>query len=96
MQWTVFCILATHGICLQAGNKFETIGGGVSGSTPLKLESLSLMATGFGVLFLVCGLLSLLPLGHENALTLNHANWKLSAGVFFVFSFLCFLVTILV
>jgi hypothetical protein len=61
-------------------NKFETIGGGVSGSVAIKREWLQ----GF---FLVAGGLSLLGMvlaiavPHRNALLLNYNNWKQSAVV---------------
>ncbi len=90
-QLILFGILAMSDISLLAGNKFETIGGGVSGSTPIKLESMRPIAMGFGVFLLAGGLLSLLPMGHKNALTLNYTNWKVSAAVFFIFSFLSFI-----
>ncbi len=89
-QLILFGILAMSDISLLAGNKFETIGGGVSGSTPIKLESLRPIAIGFGAFFLACGLLSLLPMGHKNALTMNYSNWKVSAGAFLILSFLSF------
>ena len=61
-------------------NKFETIGGGVSGSTGLKLEwlqSFLFIVAGMGAL----GALLAVIYPHNNALYLNYANWKKSAIV---------------
>ena len=69
-------------------NKFETIGGGVSGSAHLKQEWLK------GFLYIVGGL-SLLTTAlavfvpHNNALFLNFANWKQSAIVSFLIAVVC-------
>ena len=70
-------------------NKFETIGGGVSGSSGFKREWMQ----GF---FLVLGGASLLGtlltifIPHRNAAYLNYGNWKQSAAVLFVFSLVFF------
>jgi hypothetical protein len=70
-------------------NKFETIGGGVSGSAQFKQEWLK------GFLYIVGGL-SLLTTAlavfvpHNNALYLNFANWKQSAIVSFLIAVACF------
>jgi hypothetical protein len=70
-------------------NKFETIGGGVSGSMEMKREWLQ-------ILFLVAGGSSLLGailaifVPHRNALLLNYSNWKQSAVVLGVMSLVFF------
>ena len=64
-------------------NKFETIGGGVQGSTQVKIEYLQLVAYVAGGIFLVAGVLSIL-LHDKNAQTLNYTMWKSSAVLFFL------------
>ena len=70
-------------------NKFETIGGGVSGSSGIKRTWLQ----GF---FLVLGGASLLGsvlsifVPHRNAAYLNYGNWKQSAAILFVFAVVFF------
>ena len=70
-------------------NKFETIGGGVSGSSGIKRTWLQ----GF---FMVLGGASLLGsalsvfVPHKNAAYLNYGNWKQSAAVLFVFAVVFF------
>ncbi len=70
-------------------NKFETIGGGVSGSSGVKREWMQ----GF---FLVLGGASLLGtlltivVPHRNAAYLNYGNWKQSAAVLLVFAVIFF------
>jgi hypothetical protein len=70
-------------------NKFETIGGGVSGASGIKRAWLQ----GF---FMVLGGASLLGsalsifVPHRNAAYLNYGNWKQSAAVLFVFAVVVF------
>jgi hypothetical protein len=64
-------------------NKFETIGGGVQGSTQVKIEYLQVVAYVAGGIFLVAGVLSIL-LHDKNAQTLNYTMWKSSAVLFFL------------
>lgn len=90
LQLLVFGVLVTMDSSLMAANKFETIGGGVAGSTSIKLMYLRPISIGFGLFFLACSLLSLTPLGHKNALTMNHTRWKLSSGIFFLLSVISF------
>ena len=61
-------------------NKFETIGGGISGSAGLKLEWLQtflFIIAGMGAL----GALLAVVYPRKNALFLNYTNWKKSAIV---------------
>jgi len=67
-------------------NKFETIGGGVQGSTRVKLEYLRVVAYIASGIFLVSGVLAIL-LHNRNAQTLNYTLWKPSAALFFLFGF---------
>lgn len=64
-------------------NKFETIGGGVQGSTKVKVEYLQVIAYVAGGIFLLAGVLSIL-LHDRNAQTLNYTMWKVSSGLFFL------------
>ncbi len=71
-----------------AENKFEIIGGGVSGSTQLKKEHIQV------ILYVVSGILLLfavlaVALPRRNPLMLNFANWKQSASVLLVLCILC-------
>lgn len=64
-------------------NKFETIGGGVSGSIQFKRDWLAkFFAIAGGVSLLSAILAVVVP--HKNALFLNHANWKRSAVVLLI------------
>lgn len=71
-----------------AGNKFETISGGVSGSVKLKKEHIQIVLYVVSGIFLFSALLAV-ALPHRNALMLNFANWKQSAAVLFIFCILC-------
>lgn len=62
-------------------NKFETIGGGVSGSSQLKLEWLQGFLFVVGGISLTSSVLAVL-VPHDNPLYLNYGNWKKSAIVF--------------
>ncbi len=70
-------------------NKFETIGGGVAGSSGIKREWLQKF-------FLVAGGISLfgaflaVVVPRKNALFLNFRNWKASAAVLTVLSIIFF------
>ena len=70
-------------------NKFETIGGGVQGSTRLKVEYLQVFAYAAGAIFLVAGVLAIL-LQNRNALTLNYTMWRTSSVLFFLLSIAAF------
>jgi hypothetical protein len=87
--------ICTYGLHVQAGNKFETIGGGVSGSTALKLAHLQPVSLAFGVFFLIAALLSLSSIGHKNALSPNHSLWKQSAAILFGLSLVSFAAALL-
>lgn len=85
--WAVLLIL---GIALAlaepaSANKFETIGGGVSGSVEIKREWLQAFFLTLGGLSLLGSVLSLV-LPHGNALLMNFRNWKQSAAVLAVFA----------
>lgn len=62
-------------------NKFETIGGGVSGSRQFKLDWLQGFLYVVGGVSLTSSLLAVL-VPHDNPLYLNYGNWKKSAIVF--------------
>ncbi|MES9971257.1 MAG: hypothetical protein ABW092_14590 [Candidatus Thiodiazotropha sp.] len=64
-------------------NKFETIGGGVAGSTRVKVEYLQVIAYVAGGIFLLAGILAIV-LHDKNAQTLNYTMWKPSAAIFFL------------
>ncbi|MCU7905400.1 MAG: hypothetical protein KZQ76_05965 [Candidatus Thiodiazotropha sp. (ex Epidulcina cf. delphinae)] len=66
-------------------NKFETIGGGVQGSTKIKIEYLQIIAYVAGGIFLISGILAIV-LHDKNALTLNYTMWKSSSAMFFILS----------
>lgn len=75
-------------------NKFETIGGGVQGSTQVKIEYLQLVAYVAGGLFLLLGILAI-ALHNKNAHSLNFTMWKSSSAVFFLLSVGAFVAAIL-
>ncbi|MCU7920019.1 MAG: hypothetical protein KZQ95_16930 [Candidatus Thiodiazotropha sp. (ex Epidulcina cf. delphinae)] len=75
-------------------NKFETIGGGVQGSTKVKAEYLQIVAYVAGGIFLVAGVLAIV-LRDRNALTLNYTMWKSSSVFFFILSIGAFVVALL-
>lgn len=66
-------------------NKFETIGGGFSGSTGIKREWLQWLFLAGGLFGLVGAILAVV-IPHKNALYLNYANWRASAIVLAVIS----------
>ena len=74
--------------CL-AGNKFETIGGGVVGSSGIKLQHLRVIGIGAGIFFLVCAVLSA-TVARGNPLTLNYSLWKQSSAVLLALSLISF------
>lgn len=75
-------------------NKFETIGGGVSGSTRVKVEYLQIIAYATGAIFLIAGILAIV-LKNKNSQTLNYTMWKPSAVVFFLMSIATFSAAVL-
>ena len=68
-------------------NKFETIGGGVSGSRQLKLDWLAGFLYAVGGLSLLGTVLAVL-MRNSNTLFLNVRNWKASASVLAVITVL--------
>jgi hypothetical protein len=66
-------------------NKFQTIGSGVSGSIPIKIEYLRISAYVVSGLCFVSGLLALTT-KQKNAHELNYTVWKRSSIVFFLLS----------
>jgi hypothetical protein len=87
LPWVVFAtvfVLLTLSEPLMA-NKFETIGGGVQGTTKVKIEYLQVIAYVTSGIFLVAGILSI-ALHNKNAQTLNYTMWKSSAAIFFLLS----------
>jgi preprotein translocase subunit SecG len=71
-------------------NKFETIGGGVQGSTKVKVEYLQVIAYVASGIFFISGVLAIL-LHNKNSQTLNYTMWKPSAAIFFILSILALL-----
>lgn len=85
----ILCLLAAVFIEPALANKFETIGGGVSGSSGIKREWLQKFFLVIGGMSLLSAILALV-VPHDNALYLNFSNWKRSfvillilAAVFF-------------
>jgi hypothetical protein len=64
-------------------NKFETIGGGVQGSSRLKIEYLRVISYAVGGFFFIAGILAII-LKKQNAATLNYTMWKSSSVLFFI------------
>ncbi len=79
------------GLC---GNKFQTIGGGVAGSTPVKLSYLRPISAGFGVFFLICTVLSASRFGHARANSTNYSLWRQSAAILGVLTLMSFAVAL--
>lgn len=77
-----------------AGNKFETISGGVQGSSRAKVEYLQVITYVAGAIFLLAGILSIV-LHDKNAQTLNYTMWKSSAAFFFLLSIGAFVAAVL-
>jgi hypothetical protein len=76
-----------------AGNKFETIGGGVTGSSRVKWEYLQIIFYVAGGIFLLLAIVSV-TMRNSNVLMLNSVLWKESSIVLIVFSLICFAVAI--
>jgi hypothetical protein len=70
-------------------NKFETIGGGVSGSSSAKLDWLRGFLYVAGGISLLSSIMAVL-VPHNNPLFLNFNNWKQSAAVLLAIAVLCF------
>jgi uncharacterized membrane protein len=64
-------------------NKFETIGGGVQGSTKIKVEYLQIVAYVAAGIFATAGVLAIV-LRNKNAQTLSYTMWRSSAVLFFL------------
>ncbi|MEJ2453662.1 MAG: hypothetical protein P8103_05840 [Candidatus Thiodiazotropha sp.] len=92
---TPWLLLAGMLVCEPLlANKFETIGGGVQGSTQIKTEYLQVIAYITGGIFLAAGVLAIL-LHDKNAQTLNYTMWKPSSALFFLLSIGCFVAAVL-
>lgn len=78
-----------------AGNRFETISGGVGGSLQVKKDFVQnfLFATA-GVFLLGAILAFVMP--HQNALMLNYSGWKQSAIFMLVLSVICLVFALLI
>lgn len=76
-------------------NKFETIGGGVSGSSRAKLDWLRGFFYVTGGISLLSAIMAVL-VPHNNPLFLNFRNWKQSAAVLLTIAVLCFGAALLV
>jgi uncharacterized membrane protein len=103
MKSTPVRILPTIAWLLPAGllfcepalaNKFETIGGGVQGSTQVKIEYLRLIAYVAGGILMIAGILSIV-LHDKNAQTLNYTMWKVSSALFFLLAIGAFAMAVL-
>ena len=68
-----------------AGNKFETISGGVSGSFRMKREHLEIFFLAFGTVMLISSVLCIV-IPRSNAHYLNFSGWKQSAALTFLAS----------
>jgi hypothetical protein len=77
-----------------AGNKFEIIGGGVSGSSSIKRAHIELLLYGVGGVFLLSALLAV-AIPHRNPLLLNYANWRQSAVLFVIIGVLALIGAVL-
>lgn len=62
-------------------NKFQTIGGGVSGSNKMKIEFLKWAAYVAAGVFFLAGALSVIT-RNNNTQTANYSLWKSSASIF--------------
>ena len=74
----LFGLIMLLGVDPALANKFETIGGGVSGSVGIKrewLEKIFFVAAGISLL----GAIAAVLFPHRNPLFLNYSNWKSSA-----------------
>lgn len=67
-----------------AGNKFETISTGVTGSGSLKRAGIEVALYAVGGVFVFSALLAVL-MPHRNPLFLNYVSWKQSAAMFLIF-----------
>jgi hypothetical protein len=76
-------------------NKFETIGGGFSGSSGSKREWLHKFFLVGGSISLIAAVLSMI-VPHSNPLLLNFNTWKQSAIVLFILAAAFFLGAVLV
>ena len=72
-------------------NKFETIGGGFSGSSGFKREWLQMFFIVIGGLSLLGAVLAVV-VPHKNALYLNFNNWKQSAIIMLVIATVFFVI----
>ena len=70
-------------------NKFETIGGGLSGSSGVKRDWLQKFFLVVGGMSLLSAVLALV-VPHDNALFLNYGNWKRSFIILLVLSIVFF------
>lgn len=78
-------------LCIEPAlaNKFETIGGGVSGSSGIKRDWLQKFFLVVGGMSLLSAVLALV-VPHNNALFLNYGNWKKSFIILLVLSIFFF------
>ncbi|PLY12490.1 MAG: hypothetical protein C0631_16675 [Sedimenticola sp.] len=72
-----------------AGNKFETIGKGVSGTVQLKKNHLQVIFSVVGVVMLLLSVLTVV-MPRNNSQMLNYTLWKQSAAIFFILSLAAF------
>ncbi len=86
----VLALLGLLSVDPALANKFETIGGGVAGSSGFKREWLQNFFLVVGGVSLLTALLALL-VPHYNALYLNYSNWKRSFAILVIISAAFFL-----
>ncbi|MCG8428940.1 MAG: hypothetical protein MI754_16415 [Chromatiales bacterium] len=89
IRWGVLLLVLLLGCVLidpaLAGNKFETIGKGVTGTLHIKKEYLQIIFLCVGGLLLFLSILTVVMPRNDSRM-LNYTLWKQSAAIFFVLS----------
>lgn len=94
--WQMFALAGLALVLVEPAfaNKFETIGGGVSGSTRIKTEHVRLILYIVSGLFLFGAILTVV-MPHKNPLYLNFSQWKQSAIMMLIISVIALVTAIL-
>ncbi len=79
----LLCALACLSIDPALANKFQTIGGGVSGSNQIKTEFIKWVAYVVAGIFFLSSVLTVIT-RNNNAQTANYSVWKTSASILLV------------